>query len=233
MKTYIIYGITGLLSLLSISCKKDKLMLFDQKSKVYIYKTSLEWLESYLTRDSMTYSFATGPAAISTDTVFVPLRIMGDVENYDRKVNYELMETSLADKESYELLPALIKANKFDGNIPIRIKRTAALEKTEGRLWLRIIASEDFEPGIIDQLTYLIKINDFLSRPATWNDYYFGDYSTVKYDFIIKITGYIKFDNYNQSETLYIAQTCKNALREYEELYGPLYDENGVPVTFP
>lgn len=219
--------------MLSISCQKDKLMFFDEKPKIYIYKTGLEWLDSYRIKDSMTYSFAIRPDSISTDTVLVPLRIMGDVVNYDRKVNYEVMGTSLADKESYELLPAIIKANKFDGNIPVLIKRTAALKNKEGRLWLKIIASEDFEPGINDQLTYLIKINDFLSRPATWDDYYLGKYSNTKYDLIIKTTGYVTFDVYSTSQTIYIVQACKNALLEYEELYGPLYDENGEPVTFP
>lgn len=229
-----IYVIMILLGYLCVSCKKDQLMSFNQKPKVYIYKTNLLNLETFLTRDSVTYSFAVRPDDIKMDTVFIPIRIIGDAAERDRKVNYELMSVSEADKESYELLPALIKVNRFEGRIPVLVKKATSLKDKESRLWLKIIASGDFEPGIVSQLTYLIRINNFLSRPATWSDFYFGKYSNTKYKFIIEHTGYIAFREEYESEMVFIAQTCKNALLEYESLHNePLMDEDGEEVIFP
>ncbi|EEI89889.1 hypothetical protein HMPREF0765_4582 [Sphingobacterium spiritivorum ATCC 33300] len=233
MKKYT-YLIIGLLCLVSAACQKDKLMSFDQKPMVYIYKTSQSWVQSFYTNDSVTYSFAVRPDNTQNDTILIPLRIMGDVVNYDRKVNYELMNSSLADKESYQLLPAVIKAGKFDGHIQVLVKKATSLKEKESRLWVKIIASEDFEPGIVNQLTYLIKINNYLSRPATWTDDYLGKYSNTKYDFIIENTGYISFNEFNESEMFFITQTCKNALLEYEsQNNSPLMDEYNEPVVFP
>ncbi|EFK58644.1 DUF4843 domain-containing protein [Sphingobacterium spiritivorum] len=228
------YLVIGLLCLISIACQKDKLISFDQKPMVYIYKTSQYWVQSFYTNDSITYSFAARPDYIQTDTIFVPIRIMGDAVNYERKVNYELMNTSAADKDSYQLLPAVIKADKFDGHIPVLVKKATSLKEKESRLWIKITASEDFDPGIVNQLTYLIKINNHLSKPATWTDYYLGKYSNTKYYFIIETTGYISFNEFNESEMIYVAQTCKNKLLEYEsQNNGPLMDENNEPVVFP
>ncbi|WP_409590534.1 DUF4843 domain-containing protein [Sphingobacterium sp.] len=219
---------------LSVSCQRDQLMSFEQKAKVYIYKTNLINLATFLTRDSVTYSFAVLPDYARMDTVFIPIRIMGDAAERDRKVNYELMAVSDADKESYELLPALIKANKFEGRIPVLVKKTTSLKVKESRLWLKITASDDFEPGIVSQLTYLIRINNFLSRPATWSDYYFGKYSNTKYKFIIENTGYTAFNQDYESEIMFIVQTCKNALLEYESLHNEtLMDEDGEEIIFP
>jgi len=230
MKIYT-YLVIGLLCTLSFACRKDELLSFNQKPKVYIYKRTLAPVSPV--KDSATYSFAIKPASVNTDTVFIPIRIMGDAAGHDRKVNYEAMGISTADPESYQLLPAIIKANKFDGTLPVLIKKTPSLKNKEGKLWVTISASDDFDPGVSDQLSYLIKINDFLSRPPSWSDYYFGKYSNVKYGFMIQITGYTAFDNLGVSEMRFISQDCKNALLEYEAQNGTMYDEAGDPVIFP
>ncbi|MGJ1285116.1 DUF4843 domain-containing protein [Sphingobacterium spiritivorum] len=226
--------IIGLFCLINIACQKDKLISFDEKPKVYIYKSTQYWVPSFFVKDSVTYSFAVRQENIEKDTVFIPLRIMGNAVNRDRKVNYELMNNSLADKESYQLLPAIIKTGKFDGHIPVLVKKTNSIKEKESRLWIKIIASEDFDTGIVNQLTYLIKINNYLSKPITWSDYRFGKYSNTKYRLIIENTGYISFDEFNDSEMAYIVQTCKNALLDYEsQNNSQLMDEDNEPVVFP
>lgn len=230
MKTFI-YMAFGVLCAFCQSCRKDELLSFTQKPKVYIYKKTLAPVSPV--KDSATYSFAIKPLTVVKDTVFVPIRIMGDAAAYDRKVNYGVMEVSDADPASYELLPAVIKAGSFEGRLPVLVKKTASLKQKEGKLWIRIMASDDFDQGVSDQLNYLIKINDFLSRPPSWSDYYFGKYSKVKFGFLIENTGYTAFDNLGVSELRFIVQNCKNALQEYEAQHGTLYDETNDPVIFP
>ncbi|MDR6785525.1 hypothetical protein ABIE26_004235 [Pedobacter africanus] len=230
MKT-LIHILAGLFCTLSYACRKDELVSFNQKPKVYIYKRTQAPVSPV--KDSATYSFAIKPTSVVSDTVFIPVRIMGDAADHDRKVNYEVMDISTADPESYTLLPAVIKANKFEGTLPVLIRKTPSLKNKEGKLWIAITASDDFDPGVSDQLSYLIKINDFLSRPPSWSDSYFGKYSSVKYGFMIQKTGYTSFDNLGVSEMRFIAQNCKNALLEYEAQNGNMYDEVGDLVIFP
>ena len=230
MKTYIHVAI-GLLCTLNFACKKDELLSFNEKPKIYIYKNTLAPVSPV--KDSVTYSFAIKPATIAIDTVFVPLRIIGKAENRDRKVNYEVMSTSTAIPESYTLLPATIKANSFEGRLAILVKKVPALKTKEEKLWLKVTASADFDLGVADQLSYLVKINDFLSKPPTWPDNFFGAYSNIKYDLIIKTTGYVAF-NTQINEMRFVAQACKNALQIYEAQNGsPLLDELGNRVVFP
>ncbi len=218
------------IAITTIACKKEELLSYVYPPSVYIYKrTATDPI-----RDSITYSFAIRDKELKQDTVFIPIRIMGNVSDRDRSVRYQVMTSTSADPESYELLPAKIYAGQFEGRLPVAVKRIGSLKEKEGRLWVHLVPSDDFEPGVPDQLRYLIKINDFLSRPESWNDYIFGEYSNVKYDLIIKTTGYVTFAGLGNSEMRFISQNCKNALIDYEREHGtPLLDENRMPVVFP
>lgn len=227
MKNYT-YLLLLVLAIFSSGCSKDELLSFQEKPKVYIYKRSNDQV-----KDSTTYSFAIRAASIVQDTVFVPLRIMGDASPQDRTVNYQVMSKSTADADSYHLLPAIIKANQFTGYIPVVVKKTAALKTKEGKLWLSLVTSDSFEPGVADQLSYLIKINDFLSRPPSWSDIYLGKYSRVKFELLIKETGYTDFTDVTYREFRFISQLCKNALLLYQAAHGTLYDEDNDEVIFP
>ncbi|WP_316815744.1 DUF4843 domain-containing protein [Pedobacter nyackensis] len=227
MKNYT-YLLLLVLAIFGSGCSKDELLSFQEKPKVYIYKKSND-----LVKDSTTYSFAIRAVSIVQDTVFVPLRIMGDAAAQDRTVNYQVMSKSTADADSYQLLPAVIKANQFTGYIPVVVKKTAAIKTKEGKLWLSIAASDSFEPGVADQLNYLIKINDFLSRPSSWSDVYLGKYSRVKFELIIKETGYTDFTNVSFREYRFISQLCKNAVLLYQAAHGTMYDEDDDEVIFP
>jgi hypothetical protein len=225
------FFITGLsLAVLFITgCSKDGLQVFNLSTKVSIYKAS-----SDPARDSVTYSFAVKAPGTTTDTLYIPLRIMGNAAGQNRSVALEIMSSSDADKDCYEILPAFIPADSFSGTAAVKVKNIPALKDREMRLWLKIINSEDLEQGAGDQLSYLIKINDFLSKPVSWSDAYFGKYSQVKYGLIIRETGYTSFSGITPSEYYYIIQSCKNAVLDYQLQTGsPMLDEFNDPVTFP
>lgn len=208
-------------------CAKDEILSFDLDTKVNIYKD-----RGNAQRDSTTYSFAVQLPETVQDTVFIPVRILGNISDRDRKVNYEVLPKSEVSEDNYSLLPAIIPAGEFHGMIPIIVKRTAALTTQEMRLWIRITPSEDLDVGASDQLEYLLKINDYLTKPTTWVDTYFGPFSQVKYGLIIRETGYTEFGD--STLWFYILQTAKNALFEYEERTGsPMVDEFDQVIVFP
>lgn len=226
------YPYTGILflTLLLAACEKKDLMSFQLEPKVYIYKDNRT-----TNNDSILYSFAVKPDALMTDTIRIPIRIMGEAASSERKVNYSVVaDQSDALPVNYELLPASIPANSFSSVIPVKIMRTADLKTREYRLLIRINNSEGLTTGVDNQLSYLIRINDFLSKPASWSDSYFGKYSAVKFALLIRETGYTQFVGLGYSGMRFIAQATRNAILAWEAEHGTtMLDENGEPVVIP
>lgn len=227
---FVQYTCMALVCLILFGCKKKDLMSFQSGDKVYIYKDN-----TTINNDSLIYSFAVRSDALQFDTVKIPIRIMGVAKPSDRKVEYEVVpDVSNASTVNYELLPASIPANSFKGVLPVRLIRTPDLKTKQYTLVIRIKSSDDFAPGVNNQTSYLIRLNDYLTKPVSWKDNYFGTYSNTKFDLLIKSTGYIAFDNLGESELRWIARSTKNAILEWEAAHGTtMLDENGVPVVVP
>lgn len=210
-------------------CSKSELMPFEQKPQVYIYKKSGD-----AANDSTTYSFATQLPETVQDTFYIPIRVGGLASDQNRTVNYEALAKSTAPSDSYELLPAKIAAGAYSGVLPIRLIKNNMANDQEMRLWIKITSSADFEPGAADQLEYLLKVTNHLTKPSSWVQNYFGDFSQVKYGLIIRETGYTDFSGTLPSVWFFIMQKCKNALIEYKQTTGKdMVDELGNVVTFP
>lgn len=234
--------------LLLASCEKAELVKYEEPAMIYFYK---DYFNVSQMNDSTRYSFAVKPASLMSDTVRIPLRIMGAAATADREVKIEPVadsSTAIAGQH-YEILPVKIKANEFTTNVHLVVKRTPDLATSEVNLMLEIKESADFRPGIPNtapsnphaggNLKYKVKINDILSQPSNWNmlQTFFGTYSKVKYLFIIQCTGLSTF-NYgpgglSYAEMNFYNDKCKTDLAQYVLDNGPLLDENGVAVTFP
>ena len=236
------------------ACEKGELQLYDQPDMVYIYKDA----SNVTSQDSAVYSFALKAPSLMTDTVKIPLRIMGVAKPADRVVGVKAVadsSTAVAG-EHYDFLVSEIKANEYTGYINVLVKRTPEMKTREFRLVIEVTASKDFEPGIANTTTlpatqslrgggstrYLIKINDYLVKPGNWDTQlttYFGSYSQVKYKFVIDVTGRNTFvlssapDAVSISQLLYFKVLCKDALAAYESANGPMIDEFGNRVSFP
>lgn len=220
-----------LLPAMFVACEKSELQSFSEEVMIYFFKP-----RNTPTPDSLTYSFAVRDAAVQFDTVKIPLRIIGMAAEEDRAVHYSVIaDKSNAEPSSYALLPAVVKANEYATFLQVKVLRSPALKNQEMRLWLQLENSDDFKTGVDDQLKYLVKINDFLSMPASWPSMssHFGKYSNTKYDLIIKATGRFDYTGVLFTEAEHLKQTSVNYLIAYEEANGPLYDENGDRVFFP
>lgn len=224
------YTVVLFLLMLCMACEKKDLMSFQLDPKVYFYKDNRT-----TNNDSIVYSFAVKPDDLETDTIRIPIRIMGEAAFNERKVNYSIVaDKSDALPANYELLPASIPANSFSSVIRVKVTRTAELKSKEYRLLLRINNSEGLTTGVDNQLTYLIRINDFLTRPASWSDAYFGKYSATKFAILIRETGYTQFVGIGYSGLRFVAQATKNAVLAWEAEHGTtMLDENGEPVVIP
>ncbi|HEX7846620.1 MAG TPA: DUF4843 domain-containing protein [Chitinophagaceae bacterium] len=236
--------------LILASCKEEELLKYDQPAMAYFYK---DYFNVTAVNDSTVYSFAIRPDAQMTDTVKVPVRIMGPAAAVDRVVNILVIADSSTAVAAthYELLPVIVKANEFTTFMEVVVKRTADLKLGEVKLWVEIKESPDFKPGIPattptnphagGNLKYKIRLNDILTQPSNWNvlTSFFGVYSKVKYLFIIQATGLSVFSYgfsgaaLSYADMNFLNDQCKVKLAQYESINGPLLDENGVRVTFP
>lgn len=240
-----------ILLLAAVGCKKSNLTQYTQPDMVYFYRYVFS-----TTQDSITYSFAIKPDNLLYDTVKIPVRIHGLAKNADRKINLRAVadSTNATSVTEYEILPAIVHAGRYNDSIPILIKRSASLKTKERRLLLEIVPSDDFLPGIPNtkavfnnaiqtsggSTRFLVKMNDFLTKPSNWDSFlvfYFGDYSAVKYKFIIEVTGRTEFPAGPPPALPFgifevYRQFLAEALLNYEQLHGPLLDENGNRISF-
>ncbi|WP_109700765.1 DUF4843 domain-containing protein [Chitinophaga deserti] len=229
------------------ACEKSELVDYNQPDMIYVFKD----FDSDV-KDSASYSFAIKDESLQYDTVFVPVRIMGTAKDFDREVKWapvDSLTTAVAGTD-YEILPAKVPAGAFSANIPVKVLRNTAMKTNEVRLMVEIRQSKDFAPGISDangsswympgaSRRYLVKINDFLTKPNNWDSFlkfFFDTFSQVKYAFIIKVTGRSEFPSGSTglpyAQFVYYETVCRNALAEYEAANGPLIDEFGNRVTF-
>lgn len=239
---------TATLAALIVSCKKSELTSYDEGSMVYIYKEAFN-----TNRDSASYSFAIKPNSLLIDTVKVAVRIMGAASTTNREVKLAAVSnlTTALEGVHYTFLPYVIPAGAFNADLPIVVKRTADMKTQEYRLQVQVVESKDFQPGISNSpvtgnlagasLQYLVKINDFLTKPSNWDTQlvtFFGTFSQEKFKFIISVTGKTDFrvgasPLMSFGEVGYYKALCKSKLLEYVAINGPLIDEFGAVVTFP
>lgn len=212
------------------ACRKVDLQSYQLGASIGFYKEGITQ-----GRDSLTRSFAVLDINQESDTIELPLRILGEAVNYQRIVSYGVdHELTTADVANYELLGAYVPADSYEGVLKLKVNKTEALKTDEYRIVLELKESEEFVKGPEERIRYLVKINDFLTKPASWEEIRFGEYSQVKYGLIIKETGYHEFSGTHPEVLLYIVGKCRNVLQEYLTLNGvEMLDENEVPVRFP
>ncbi|MPM41300.1 hypothetical protein SDC9_87950 [bioreactor metagenome] len=190
--------------------------------------------------DSLEFSFVTSPPEVSEITMDVTLHVMGNAQNHDRVVNLTVVQGKTTAGSNHYTLPlqVTIPANELSAIMPVVLKRTPDLQENTVRLYIEVAESQDFKPGVKERDHILIKWNDILTMPKNWDDLeeFFGNFSIVKYRFIINITGVSEFDTSVMSwaQLMNYKIMLKNALDQHNAANptNPLTDENGQFITF-
>jgi len=235
--TFIMAGIAFLFCLQG--CKEDDKLMFDDSEP----KVSFDKRYSGTLVDSVNYSFAFQSKEIVTDTVQIPLRIIGLPRAVDRPVAIELATRSTA-KEGYhfKLENAFIAANESDGLVNLIFFRRAGLKDSVVTAELKIVANNEFKPGyddkgvsaVLDRLTWRFTLTDKLEKPSIWDSYWKNLFGTK----ILFLTQLLNYTNWNQGglfpqdSNRMIAQ-ARLGIYEYEKANGPMLDQNGNRVIIP
>lgn len=205
-----------------------------------VYNSELAAVRFFLdgAADSTVYSFALHPG-IGEDTLQIPVQILGFTTSQSRQVKVvaDNRKMTAIEGNDFDLMPCVIPADSIGGVQKVIIRKTAELNNEDRWISLKLTDSPDLAAGPVNELDYRIILTNQLIKPSDWLSQ-FGEYSRVKHEFVIKVTGkgtnYAEWKYQYQFLTYYIG-LLNNALYDYNNAHPghPLVDENGIPIEFP
>ena len=216
------------------ACENDK-FYYQDEARVRI-EGPYEWAVG---TDSLNFSFAVYPSSVQEQEMKMILYVMGEAASTDRTAKLEVDASRTTASAAQYILPetVTVPAGKLEVPFIITLKRSEDLTSQTVSLYLRVAESNDFKIGVVEQNHFCLKWNDILGKPKNWDTElteFFGEYSYVKYRFIIDTIGFGEFGNgMTWSELMNYQILMKTALDEYNASpAGPLKDENGQLVEF-
>lgn len=225
---HIIYSLYFvLIIMMGTSCQKDDYLQYDSNY------ASLRFIYSVSGNDSIIYSFALHPDS-EEGIVEVPFRLIGVASSVNRVVGVEIMPsvTTAKENDNFVVESCELPANAIEGTLKVLVKKTDNLDTKDLSVVLRLCENKNFAAAPIGEDTYKIVLTNQLTEPTGWP---FGEYSRVKHQFVIKVTGVATdYNKWNTSDRIYYTSVLVNALYEYNKEHPgePLTDENGLLVTF-
>jgi len=233
-----------LVMLMLASCKKDPDATFSGKDGItFYYKSGAE-------QDSVSYSFKFNKVPKTRDTVWIKMRLVGKLSHQPRKIKVVAGPGSTAIQGSHFILPEIyLPADSFRVKYPLVLLSNDDLNTKAVRLVVQIADTEDLVVGTKGQadmttantIQFKVNFSNRLIKPDYWNyiAYYIGEYSAVRYQFMIDVFGTSDFRPDSKGGIIGYAQwvnikgKLRNALDAYVSQHGPLLDENGAKVEFP
>ncbi len=166
---------------------------------------------------------------------------MGDVADHDRTVNLAVEQSMTTASASQYSVPetVVVPAGQTKGTFSVKLRRDASLQQKSVRLYLKVVPSGDFKPGVNEENHIVFIWTDVLSKPNNWADLepFFGTYSNVKYRFMLEHLGdegELSTDTMSWAKLNSLRIRFQNALNDYNAAHpgNPLTDEFGNLVTF-
>lgn len=227
MKKYyiILAGIVGIY--LFVACNESNIPTFSDSSDIYYVN---------IDGDESEISFDLVPVADTSYTITA--RLMGLASDQDMVVNIVATDSTTAiEGEHYTLSECVIPANKVVGECTLTLFAPDTLAEGDSLvIELEVLKSGEWLPGIDTKLRYKIVAGLPNNWPTFWALFCYGNYSKVKYRFLLELYGSAKAidDAANSFQWDGHRLFVYKALLKYEEENGePLKDENGNEVTVP
>ena len=216
------------------ACENDK-FYYQDEPRVRI-EGPYEWA---IGTDSLNFSFATYPNSVQEQEMEMTLYVMGEAASTARTAKLEVDASKTTATASQYILPETVTVPAGQLKVPfvVTLMRSEGLTSQTVSLAFKVVESSDFKVGVNEQNHFSMKWNDILGKPKNWDTElkeFFGEYTLVKYLFIIDSIGFGEFGNgmsWSQLKNYQIMM--KTALDEYNATHTtPLTDENGQLVEF-
>ena len=225
------------------ACQQNEVMDFSISDRIYFNETtSTGATEEKISAKN--YSFALQNSSLMEDTLKLKTKLMGYLSERDRVFRAEVLADSTTAVEGfhYNLLDGVLRAGQYESYLPVVLYRTADTQEAPVTLHIRLIATEDLEPGHPEDIYFTLSWGDILMKPEHWPEYFFGTYSVNKYRFAIDVTGHTDWPQaervtsgkqegiYTITEIQREADKLNDAYEEYRKTNGPIYeDDNADP----
>ena len=112
-----------------------------------------------------------------------------------------------------------IKADSAQMLLPVIVLRDPSLKQGTKRIKIGLLENEYFKMGIEKQQEFLVKTTDRGEKPGNWSSwsYQFGEWSSLKMEFMIKYLGITDYDHVPSDYTylLYLQTKARELLAEY------------------
>ncbi len=264
MKRLLYYTLL-LCAALFASCEEEGFKTFEgEVSGIYLqrdgtYEMDLEFggklNQQYV--DSISLSFASTSASVTQTTVYVPVKTIGNVTDYDRpfifRVNEELTNAQKGVHYDYDESTCVIKANTAATNIPVTIHRTSDLLTTSRHIVFELEPNEYFTTElsqykshsswqvVSDTLCgtrFKVIFSEIYNRPSYWDfaEATLGAWSVTKEQRINSLMGWSHRD-WEQGGTStsgvqygrmsYAAKLLRKDLQAAADAGNPVLDEDG------
>ena len=248
--------LAALTLLFAVSCTKEEVPIYDTtRSGLDIWVGTVAGAVYESVTHNYSYAYEEG------DVTFYA-RISGMPADHDRLFRLEPFGGDSALMAStIRIEDYVIPAGEIGGTYHVyfntqKLSNPDLFTKTDGIINFRVASNDEFELGTENHQSFTVVLKNYLAKPDNWDNAnyprvplskYFGNYSRVKYQFMIEILGLIDFEiNYNTQTSydpelnvvsavyaVYLQQVMQNALAEYNATHKiPLIDEYGNPVIF-
>lgn len=225
------------------ACKKDPDAKYSgQNGITFYYLSGVE-------QDSVSYSFSFNQVPKAKDTVWVKMRLVGKLSDQPRDIKVITGAGTTAEEGKHYILPDyVLPADSFTVRYPVVLLSSPDLDNKAVRLVIRVGDSKDLVAGTIGQadpssantIQFKLNFSNKLIKPDYWNYIagYIGEYSDVRYEFMIKVFGTANFrpdskgGSITYSQWLNIQATLRNALDKHVREHGPIMDGED-PLEFP
>lgn len=219
------------------SCSKEEIAMYDQEPRInFDYRMVYTELHDtdYVKRNTEPYHL---------DSVRV--RIQGDLLTASRDFcikktdnsDYEnSLDVQLAEKYTFSKLDAVKQYAYFKVKRPdYKAGRKAYGCNLEFDL---TNPNHQFAKGLVEDNSVEVNYVWNIERPTYWDDWGFGDYSPIKYCFMMDVWGrtmnsFITEDGYayDYDEAVEASNQVVEAYKAYKAEHGPILDENGNDIA--
>lgn len=192
---YILCFLSG--CLLWNGCSKEGINTFDETYATVTVPWNSVDVSTYPGYNAATrtfvqsYSFWNNPEE-EVMVIHIPLKLVGDVRDYDRAVGYSILtDSSRLLEGSYRVLDAVIPAGERYGYMALELPRLSQLDDTTCMMDIRLNASEHFVAGPEEYSRIVFSWDNQLPMLPT------GTFYARTYNFLINAGQSMNLANYN------------------------------------
>jgi hypothetical protein len=179
------------ITLMLSSCKKEEIKVYQDDAGVYF------------TTPTYSYSFTENIGA-TTKLIYLPVKLSGNVKDYDRTFKIEAVNDSVttATSDLYEIQQGILPKNSFEGKVAVLLKRNTTVDTSIVNLKVKLVGSDNLDPLLAPNV--VISWTGKIIQPVNWSSlrFYFGTpFSTGWYTFMLEAAG-VTFFPYTTNATL-------------------------------